>query len=193
MAMRLNRLESLHQDMNAQGIIKNRFVFNFRNLEFSVVYIAENFPHILLFGCIAHQLFLVLEVNDRYEIATYLGDNYRALVDALNLEYDPNNPFRPNVFFDEFSLAIPMTANANNTPTMTEVAVLSRDVEEADKIHFCGWRPHDGVNSNARSGNLHKTLRLCGAAAHKVCREYNISSRWTDDASKAVPYYPPNT
>lgn len=192
MAMKLNRLEILHQDMISQGIIKTRFVFNFRNLQFSVVYIADNFPHTFLFGCVAHNLFFVLNVNDRYEISTFLGDNYPPLLNALNLNYDPNNPFSANVFFEEFSKIIPITANVANTPTMTDIAILSRDVEEAHKIHFCGWRPHDGVTSNARPGNLHKTLRICGSAAHDVCNAHNISSRWTDDATKAVPYYPPN-
>lgn len=191
--MRLDRLEALHQSMNTQGIAKTRFIFNFRNLQFSVVYIAENFPHTLLIGCIANQLFFVLKVDRKYEISTYLGDNYRALVDALNLQYDPDNHFRSNVFFEEFSQIIPTVANIANTPTITEIAILSRDVEEADKTHFCGWRPHDGVTSNVRQENLQKTLRLCGSAAYKVCKEHNISSRWTDDVNNAVPYYPPNT
>lgn len=192
MAMRLDRLELLHQDMASQGIVKQRFSFRFRTLQFSVVYIAEEFPHTLLFGCVAHNLFFVLEVNSDYEIPIYLGDSYKPLLKALDLRYDPNNRFSPSVFFEEFSQVIPVGAGVNNIPTMTEVAVLSRDVDEEHKTHFCGWRPHDGVTSNATPENLHKTLRLCGSNAHKVCLQHNISSRWTDDASKATPYYEPN-
>lgn len=193
MAMKLDRLEALHENMRAQGLLKTRFVFNFRNLQFSVVYIAEYFPHTLLFGCMAHNLFFVLEVNNGYEINTYLGDKYPPLLNALNLRYDPNNHFSPNVFFNEFLQIIPVTTNAANTPTIAEVAVLSKDVEEAHKIHFCGWKIHDGITSNATLGNLDKTLRLCGAVTHSVCELNNISSRWTDDANRAIAYYEPRT
>lgn len=192
MAMKLERLEELYQSMRTQNIIKTRFIFNFRNLQFAVIYIAEQFPHTLLFGCIEHNLFFVLNVNSRYEISTYLGKDYQPLLDALNLKHDPNNPFSPNVFFEEFSQIIPCTTNVTNTPTMAEVAALSRDIEEADKRHFCGWRIHDGVTSNATSHNLSKTLRLCNTEVHNICVTHNISSCWTDDPNRAVPYHAPN-
>ena len=189
--MILDRLATLHQDMLAQSITRIKFVFNFRNLQFSVVYIAENFPHTLLFGCVAHNLFFVLTVGDKYEISTFLGDNYPLLLKALDLRHNPENPFSPKVLFQEFNDRIPQRANANNTPTMTEIAMLSRDVEEPDKVHFCGWRTHDGKTSNVTPNNLHKTFRICGSATHAVCRQHNISSRWTDDASRAIRYYEP--
>lgn len=192
MAMKLERLETLHQDMITQNILKTRFIFNFRNLQFSVIYIAEEFPQTLLFGCVAHNLFFVLDVDEQYQIKTFLGDNYRPLLDALNLEYDPNNHFSPNVFFEEFRIVIPLHTNPNNTPSITEIAVLRRDVDEEDRIHFCGWRTHDGITSNATTENLSKTQKICGRAAYEVCRAHNISSRWTDDKSLAKPYYPPN-
>lgn len=191
MTLKLARLEQLHQSMVAQGIVKQRFGFQFRSLKFSVVYVAERFPHTLLLGCIAHNLYFVLDVDSKYGISLYMGDNYDRLVAALGLKYDPNNKFSPRVFFEEFGQAIPTVATQNNVPTITEVAKLSRDVDEADKVHFCGWRINDGVSSNVSQENLQKTLRICGYAAYKVCAAHNISSRWTDDASKAVEYFDP--
>lgn len=192
MVMKLDRLALLHQDMATQGIIKQRFDFRFRTLQFSVVYIAEHFPHNLLFGCFSHDLFFVLEVKSNYEVAVYLGDSYKPLVDALKLRYNPDNRFSPRIFFEEFCQAIPVRANVYNIPTMTEVAALSRDIDEADKIHFCGWLPHDGIKTNVSAANLQKTRRLCGVDAHDVCSKHNISSRWTDDATKAKAYVNPS-
>jgi hypothetical protein len=191
MALKLARLEQLHQSMAAQGIVRQRFGFQFRSLRFSVVYVAERFPHTLLLGCIAHNLYFVLDVDTNYSIPLYMGDNYDKLVAALELKYDPNNRFSPRVFFEELGEAIPTVAGSNNVPTITEVAKLSRDVDEADKVHFCGWRINDGISSNVSPENLGKTLRICGYAAHTVCASHNISSRWTDDASKAVEYFDP--
>lgn len=192
MAMKLNNLENLHFNMNKQGLIKTKFEFRFRGLVFSVIYIAESFPHTLLIGCIAHNLFLVLDVSEEYEIATYLGNNYKPLIEALDLNYDPDNPFRPSEFFTAFISAIPLNTTAGSTPTVTDIARISRDAEESNKIHFCGWLPHDGVNSRPRPPNLDKTRKLCGEEAYRVCLNHHISSRWSDIESNSVPYHAPS-
>lgn len=191
--MRLNRLSQLHMNMQQQGINKTRFEFNFRNLNFSIIYLAEQFPHELLFGCIHHNLFFVVAVRDDYKISTYLGENFGPLVRALGLRRDQDNPFHPNVFFDAFEEATPITTNPGNTPTIRDIAIQRRDVEEADKIYFLGWLNHDGVKKKPTEENLAKTLRICGHAVHQRCRRYHISSRWTDDPHQERPYFDPPT
>jgi len=191
MAMKLKNISLLYSNMKTQKLSKTKFEFRFRTLLFSVIYIAEQFPHELLFGCRAHNLFFVVQVSKDFTISTYLGDSYGALIRALNLRSDSDNPFSPNVFFNEFQLAIPCATTAANTPTMIEIASSSRDVEEADKIYFYGWLNHDGVNSKPSPENLLKTKRICGNTTHQICHRYLISSRWTDDESKAKQYFEP--
>lgn len=192
MGMKLERLAQLYESMNSQGMTKSKFEFRFRNLVFSVVYIAEQFPHELLFGCRAHALFFVVSVSRDFIIGTYLGDSYKALLDALEVKPDPNNRFSPNVFFQEFRSAIPQTTTPGNTPSVTDIASIRRDVEDAEKIYFLGWLPHDGVRSHPSESNLSKTKRICGQAAYDTCYRHHISSRWTDIEELAQQYHEPS-
>jgi hypothetical protein len=189
--MNLPQLVCLHQDMTRQNLLKTKFDFQFRKLSFSVIYIADQFPHELLFGCLSHNLFFVIQVKPEYQISTYLDKNYGELVRALNLKPDPLNPFSPKIFFQSFEGAIPGKTTPSNIPTLRDVAILSQDVEEADKIYFFGWLNHDGVKSKPSAKNLSKTKRICGSLAHSICIKYHISSKWTDDPSKEARYYDP--
>lgn len=191
--MQLHRLSQLHLSMRTTGINKTRFEFQFRNLTFSVIYLAEQFPHELLFGCVHHNLFFVVEVRPGYNISTFLGDSFYPLVRALGLKRDPANPFHPSVFFDAFETSTPITANPANTPTVRDIALQRRDVEEADKIYFMGWVNHDGKLKKPTEENLAKTLRICGHAVYQRCRKYHISSRWTDDPDQERPYFDPHS
>jgi Family of unknown function (DUF6037) len=191
--MNLPQLAYLHQDMKRQTLSKTKFDFQFRKLSFSVIYIAEQFPHELLFGCLSHNLFFVIQVKPGYQISTYLDKSYGELVRALDLRPDPSNPFSPKIFFQSFEGAIPAKTKPSNIPTLRDLAILSRDVEEADKIYFFGWLNHDGIKSKPSVKNLAKTQRICGNLAHNICLKYHISSKWTDDPSKEVQYYEPAT
>jgi len=189
--MKLENLELLHRNMKAQDLTKTAFDFQFRDLNFAVIYLAEVFPHELLIGCRAHNLFLVVEVSEAFEISTYLGYHYAELARALGLRYDPENPFKSSVFFEALRQAIPPTTTPANTPSMTDIARHSRDVEDADKVYFLGWINHDGKQSKPSQENLAKTKRICGQEAYEICLRYHISSRWTDEADRAVAYHAP--
>lgn len=191
MGMKLDRLAYLYRSMSDQGMTKTKIEFQFRNLMFSVIYIAEQFPHELLFGCRAHNLFFVVEVSDDFTIGTYLRDSYRALLDALGVQPNPNNPFSSNAFFEEFRAAIPMNTFPANIPSVTDIASNRRDVEDADKIYFLGWLQHDGIRSHPSASNLEKTKRICGHATHDTCLRNHISSRWTDIEELAQQYHEP--
>lgn len=190
--MNLQHLPRLHASMIEQGLTKTKFDFHFRTLRFSVIYIAESrFPHELLFGCRAHNLFFVVNVSRDYRISTYLNESYGELVRALDLQPDPANPFKPAVFFEAFDEATPTATSPANTPSISDVALLSRDVEEADKVFFFGWLPHDGRKSGPSDANLTKTKRICGVKTYELCLRHHISSRWTDDPNRAVQFHEP--
>ncbi len=180
MVLKLNQLELLDLNMQQNQIVRQKIAFSFHNVHFSVIYIADTFPHQLLFGCVAHNIFFVLDVNRNYEIDTYLGPHYQTLINALGFNNGKGNALKSNDFFSQFDRRIPLTAHINNNPTLAEIAALSRDVEEPDKIYFVGWLTHDGVHYNVSATNLQKTLRLCGPTAHALCQQLNISSRWSD-------------
>lgn len=72
--------------------------------------------------------------------------------------------------------------------TVTDIASISRDVEDAHKIYFLGWLSHDGLRSGPSPDNLAKTKRICGRATYDTCLRHHISSRWTD-IEKLVQQY----
>ena len=191
MAMKLERLEKLNTNMKQQGMIKTKFEFKFRKLTFSVIYIAEKLPYELLFGCRAQNLFFVVKVEQGFMVDTYLGNAYRTLCQALELKPNPDNKFSSNVFFKDFSTIIPINTSPNNIPTITEIALNSRDVEDSQKVYFLGWLSHDGVQSKPSEANLLKTKRICGQATYDICRRNYISSRWTDIKERAQQYKEP--
>lgn len=190
--MQLRNLAILHADMTRQSIAKCKFDFQFRTLNFAVIYLAESFPYTVLFGCRAHNLFFVLDVRADYIISAYLGENYERLLDALRLRPDPSNPFSPRVFFEAFDEATPLQVSLTIAPTLYDVAALSRDIDAAHKVYFIGWAAHDGIASRPTERNLEKTRRICGENAHRVCRTNNISSRWTDNPRLAKAYSEPD-
>jgi len=190
--MKLQNLPHLRKSMREQDITQTKFDFRFRSLLFLVVYIAEKFPHELLFGCRLKNLFFIVQVNVGYIISTNLETStYKALVAALDLRFDPNNPFSPTIFFQDFDNNTPTTTNPKNIPKVSEIAQLRRDVEDSEKIYFFGWRVNEIKNSKVSPENLDKTRKICGMATYEFCKKNNISSCWTDDAAKEVPYYKP--
>jgi len=190
--MILGNLQQLHASMLAQGMTTTRFQFHFEHLAFSVIYIADGaFPHELLIGCQTHNIFIVTPVLKGYKISSYLGDAYGPLLTALGVTPNPDNRFKPEVFFQALDLATPTSTIPANRPTPRDIAQLSRDVEDADKIYFLCWRTHDGRTSKPSAQNLTKTKRICGTAFHDRCKKYHISSCWTDDPLQENPITTP--
>lgn len=66
-----------------------------------------------------------------------------------------------------------------------------RDIEEADKICFYGREHNNEENIHVTDDNLIKTKEFLGYQAYLVCKEKNISSRWSDLENKAKNFYLP--
>jgi len=60
-----------------------------------------------------------------------------------------------------------------------EVLRNSRNIEENERIYFCGWR-NNNINERVSDENLYKTKIAFGDEYFNICRQNNISSRWTD-------------
>lgn len=188
--MVLKNLPLLYQNMKDQNIDRIMFNFDFRNLRFSVIYIAEEFPHELLFGCVAHNLTIIITVDKDFRISTYI-DNYQQLLNALQLKFDPDKKFTPSVLFEAFDETTPTSTAGLKRPTISDIAINRRDVEESEKIYFLKWRSHNGIDSRPTQKNLEKTRKICGLAAYDFCRRHNISSCWTDQKHLQQQYHFP--
>lgn len=68
------------------------------------------------------------------------------------------------------------------TPAVAYVIAIvgnARNVPDADKIYFVGWR-RNSDGEHVSDGNYLKTLAIVGEEAARNLRENNISSRWSD-------------
>lgn len=95
-------------------------------------------------------------------------------------------PFRTGKFFAEFNEKIPATATDRARVLPHQIASYRRDVEEADKKYFCGWRNNKLENKKVTLKNLEKTRALIDEKTYVFCKDHNISTRWTDEPRFAV-------
>ncbi|KEK22138.1 DUF6037 family protein [Bacillus gaemokensis] len=189
--MKLNGLVNLYEEMKRQEIKRYRFDFTFNKVTFDVFFFIDESPFKLMFGAKLRNFYFELDVKPGFNINTYLGEKYNELCEVLGLEYDPDNHFKSSYFFEEFNQRIPVIVNVNNRPQPHEVATYRRDVEESERIYFWGWLNHGNSGKGVTPENLKKTEKILGVDAYNTCKIRNISSRWTDERSKAVAYTEP--
>ena len=186
-SIELNSLRLLHRSMNARRIDRCRFPFHRNHKEFDVFFFAGMEPYELMFGLVGGRWSMLVKVLEGYRVDTRLGkEDYAKLCEALGLKYDPNNRFRPKDFFEDLNRAIPREVSRSSEVKPQDVARYFRNVKEADKIYFAGWRSHqDPEVRDVTERNLEKTRRLLGEDAYRRCLKYRISSAWTADRRKA--------
>jgi hypothetical protein len=187
----LQRLRTLHTHMQAAGESRRRFVWETgrHGRRFSVVFLADHRPMVLLFGLVGGQFAFELDVRADYSIDTYLGDQLGSFKEALGLTYRDGEPFSTSAIFRDFADVIP-TDVAQTDPVTHRDIPRTREVEEADKVFFIGWR-HHGTQSHVSAANLEKTRLYLGEQAYQRCRHDNISSCWTDELARDRQYFAP--
>lgn len=182
----LNRLRLFHREMKKCGIDRRRFPFRRNHKEFDVFFFTDMEPYELMFGLVGDQWSMTVKMLEGYRVNTWLGEDYARLCEALGLKYDPDNRFRPKDFFEDLNRAIPREASLSSEVKPQDVARCFRNIEEADKIYFAGWRPHnDSRVRDVTERNLEKTRRLLGEDAYRRCLKHRISSAWTADRRRA--------
>jgi hypothetical protein len=184
--MKLDGLVDLYRSMKDQEIDRYRFEYRHGRAFFDVFFFIDDSPFILLFGAKGETFSFEVEVEAGFNINPTLDSPaYKELCRVLGLEYDPNNPFSPKGFFAQFNQNVPHAASINAKAEPNEIAQYRNVAEEEDKIYFLGWRNNDLRGERVSETNLTKTKDLLGQKAYNRCNSKNISSCWTDDASKA--------
>ncbi|MEK4381965.1 DUF6037 family protein [Aeribacillus sp. FSL K6-2848] len=187
----LSGLKDLYKSMRKNNIERYKFSFTFRGVNFDVMYFIDDNPHILAIGIVAENYYFEVEVKNGFKIIPYI-DNINRFCRILNFEYNPTSPFKPAIFFKELNSKIPKNANKQNIPKPHEIGQYRRNVEEADKIYFCGWRDNNARGHRVSKENLEKTRKLLSYKAYEMCKKKNISSLWTDDPNKAKNFSLPS-
>ena len=68
-------------------------------------------------------------------------------------------------------------------------AAYRKDVEESDKVYWCGWRQNP-PGKHQSEANYQKTLRWLGGEIAELCRSMNVSTRWSADPDAARTDFP---
>lgn len=190
--MKLLELVPLHKDMRIKNLDRIRFGYTHGRVTFDVFFFIDGSPYRLLFGARGYNVAFEITVQKGFEINPTLSrEDFKALCEALGLEYDPTRPFSMKGFFESFAAHIPAAVPANAQVRPADVARFHRDIEEASKVYFCGWRDNTVRGDQVSGTNLQKTKALLGHKPYEVCKAKNISSCWTDDEKRAISITPP--
>lgn len=184
--MRLEGLERLAASMRAQRLECQLFEHHDRRAAFDVFFLLGA-PSEMLIGARGAQppLAIRIEVQADGRFNPFLGDQYGALCDFLGIRPNPDNPFFPTAFFQGIEMSLPLVAQHARVPA-PQVVARYRDMEEADKLYFIGWRHNTPRGTHVTAANLEKTRVLLGWRAFDACQSGNVSSCWTDDPRRAV-------
>lgn len=184
--MRMDGLARMHTSMQHAGLTRAKFRVRHNHLTFAGLFLADVKPYELALACLGHDFVLIFDVTRNYEVSAYLGEQYGALATALATGAGSGNPLRSSDFLREIDAALPRTVGLGDRPTPSDVVHVYRDVEEADKVHLCGWRDNTVRKERVSDANLAKTRRLLGQDAYALCRRRNLSTCWTDDPRRAI-------
>lgn len=191
--MRMDGLARLHASMQAIDLTRAKFRVRHNHLTFAGLFLADVTPYELALACLGHDFVLIFNASTAYEVSAYLGEQYGALARALGTGAGSGNPLRSSDFLREIDAALPRTVTPGDRPTAADVVQVYRDVEEADKVHLCGWRDNTVRKERVSDTNLAKTRRLLGQDAYALCRRRNLSTCWTDDPHRAIAATLPET
>lgn len=192
--MKLNGLIPLYRSMKDQAIGRYKFRYQLNHLTFDCLFFIDTKPFELVMGCLGHNFAIFLDVENGFEIHPFIQpkETFLALLNALRTANISNNNFDPKDFFQEFDQHIPTHANPQNAAKPQDVIRYFSNIEESDKIHFCGWRDNSLRGHSVTESNLEKTRRFLGQQAYEFSKRRNLSTRWTHDPSMATEFYFPD-
>lgn len=177
-------LKILHDDMKIKKEERAIFPFTYNCKDFSCIFLTDINPMRLYLSTLGNNpTVFEIGIDEKYCAKTYL-DDYKKLVEYLEIKYDPNYIFKPKDFFEALNKKIPKTFQEK--PNYSDVLIVvseRRSVEEADKIYFCGWKTNP-VGKKVRDMNLEKTRSAFGDKIAAMCKLKNVSSCWTDISSE---------
>ncbi len=176
-------LRTLHQDMKKKGEDRATFPFEFNGKGFGCIFLTDIVPYRLYLTTLGlDPVVFELEIEKGY-VAKCFIDDYKKLVEYLQIKYDPMHKFVPFDFFKALNDKIPKEFKKRpNYADVLKIASKRRKIEEKDKRFFCGWK-RNPAGRNVQNENLEKTRSAFGDATAEMSKRKNISSCWTKHAS----------
>lgn len=192
--MKLSGLIPLYRSMKQQDIGRYKFHYELNHLTFDCLFFIDIEPFELVMGCLGHNFAVFNEIKQGFEISPFIEpkSTFFDLLNALKTTDASFNRFDPVDFFKQFNEKIPEHANPRNIVKPSDVVRYYSDIEESDKIHFCGWLDNNIRKNKVSDSNLEKTRHLMGQQVYEFAKRRNQSTKWTHDQSMAVDLYLPD-
>ncbi len=193
--MQLTGLRSLYGSMRNQEIGRYKFQYKHNHLTFECLFFIDLDPFELVMGCLGHDFAIFFDVQRGFSIRPRIDPEatYYALINALKTGANSGHRFNLAAFLNDFNGNIPAQAHPQNVPTISDVVRYYPDVEDAHKIHFCGWRDNAKRSENVTPENAAKTRRLMGQRAYEFALRRNQSTKWTHIKKKGpLVFYIPD-
>lgn len=186
--MKLYEIKPLLQDMGRNNAKIDKFRFTYNKVEFEVIVLIERSPFELLFGVIGYNYSFSLTLRAGYELQELPDEVFYKLCDILNLK-----PGRESLTSYKFLKYVAKRIPARYSKTKIQPHEIAkykqRNIDDAHKIYFYGWKFYEGSERNAK--NFEKTKKWLGDEAYEFCKRNNISSCWTHIDLKRKDYYSP--
>ena len=191
--MKLTGLIPLYRSMRQQNIGRYKFRYELNHLTFDCLFFIDIEPFELVMGCLGHNFAIFKEIHQSFEVEPFVEpkSTFFDLLNALKTTDASFTRFDPVDFFAQFNEQIPRHANPQNTAQPADVVRYYPNIEEADKIHFCGWLDNNIRGHQVSESNLDKTRRLMGQRVYEFALRRNQSTRWTHDPAMAVEVFIP--
>lgn len=183
--MKLDNLRHLYYEMLKEKSTRQEFDFEYNGVNADVFFFIDKKPFILAFGIKLTQAYFELEVKPGFEVETLFSHKiYDLITKEFHINYDPNHKYSPFDFLRYVNDKIPHHIKETRAAEPRLIAHYHRDIEEADKIYFCGFINHRAEGRHVSSENLRKTRLLMGEDAYQRCLAENISTKWTNEIGK---------
>ncbi len=182
--MKLTNIANLYEEMNINGLNRQRFNFIYNGVESDAFFFIDTVPYLLMFGVKNKNIYFEIAVDHDLYVSNNLDrETYFTICKAFEIKYSEDHKFRPIDFFTAFNQKIPQHIKDTRKARPSDIIYYKRNVEEADKKYFWRFR-NNGTNEHVSDDNLRKTLELMGIDAFERCRSKNVSTQWTDDPQK---------
>lgn len=181
--MRCPAFESLIKDMKKNEIDKEHYSFVYNGFQFDTILSIVTGGYEILVAIHTHNWGCVLKMDDDF-IVDMPDNKYFELCRILKLNYAEDG-FNSSKFLKMLSEKAPKHSNRQGVEYTDLRAYLPyRNVDEAERIYFCGWNDH--TRDHRRARNFNKTEFYFGKKVADYCREHNISSLWTDNPRNEI-------
>ena len=175
--------------MRRNKVKQDKFSFRYANLQFQVIFLIEREPFELLLGVVDHNFSFTLCLHRGFELDEMPDDVYFYLRRLMKLQ-KCDEVLTSYKFMQYFASRIPKKYSGKKVEPHEIAVYKQRNVPEAEKIYFKGWRSHETDGRHVQ--NLEKTKKWLGNDAYEYCKKYNISSCWSDRQNERKPYYSPD-